>query len=317
MKASNSPSYDRAPSEELRMALACGFLTPVVSCSERSVSDCGLDVHLRVNDEVHVYCGHANLMQVRLNRDGTITVKADDAFAKQACADKLFGQWRGKETNFEEILCRYLDGVIVDDRQTAKEGLLQAQWSRIQKHPWTPFDRECVLAGMGQRTDPPEVECALGVLRAVAARSNRGGKSWVLPERPTGRELDQIAVDEDGNLVLIELKDANTGSLASIFYSPLQLLAYIYEWYIALGSEPIWKQLQRLIDIRKDLGLMADAPRLKRGIRAAICFGDDARSDEVKRRFYEALGIANSHLPSGVKPIETWMLDRKLKPTPL
>ena len=311
------PSYDRAPSLELRQALTEGIVAPVVNCSKRSIAGCYLDVHFRVDDEVHIYCGHANLMQIKLKRDRTITVNADPYFRDQACAKELFRPWTGEETDFEEALELYLDKVTVHGSQTRHEGLLQAQWSRVENDPWTPFDRECVLVGMGDEIDPPEVGKALEVLENIRVRSNRGGKPWAEPKRPTGRELDQIAVDQDGNLVLIELKDANSGGLASVFYSPLQLLGHVHQWHKALTWEPIRKSLNDLIDARKNLGLTSDVPSLGGGIRAAICFGDDRRSDEVKRRFYEALGVVNAHLPSGVNPIETWMLDSKLKPKSL
>ena len=76
--------------------------------------------------------------------------------------------------------------------------------------------------------------------------------------------------------------------------------------------------LQNLIDARQRLGLTPQlserAGELSGGIRAAICFGSDERSEEVKRRFYEALGIVNAHLPQGVRPIETWKFEQGGKP---
>ena len=312
-----SPSYDRAPSLALRQALAEGILAPVVNSSKRSVAGCYLDVHFRVDDAVHVYCGHANLMQIKLKKDRTITVEADPYFRDQACAKELFREWAEEETHFEEALDRYLEKVAVQDRQTRHEGLLQAQWSRVENDPWTPFDRECVLVGMGDEIDSPEVDRAMEILENIRVRSNRGSEPWAELKRPTGSELDQIAVDPDGNLVLIELKDANSDGLASVFYSPLQLLGYVHQWRKALTREPVRESLNDLIDARKNLGLTPNVSSLGGGIRAAICFGDDGRSDEVKRRFYEVLGVVNAHLPSGVKPIETWMLGSEVKPRSL
>ena len=61
--------------------------------------------------------------------------------------------------------------------------------------------------------------------------------------------------------------------------------------------------------MRVELGLTpADAPPVTGGIRAAVGFGDDDRSENVKRRYTEVLRIANAHRPPGVPAIETWML---------
>ena len=67
--------------------------------------------------------------------------------------------------------------------------------------------------------------------------------------------------------------------------------------------------MQELIDARVALGLMLEVPQLSGRLRAAVCFGNDGRSEEVKRRYYETLGVVNAHLPSEVGPIETWKLE--------
>ena len=70
--------YDRAPSEELRALLAPrGFLRPLIDLRERTVASFKLDVHLRANDEVHVYCGLTRLMVFRRSVDGSVVVTAD------------------------------------------------------------------------------------------------------------------------------------------------------------------------------------------------------------------------------------------------
>ena len=75
------------------------------------------------------------------------------------------------------------------------------------------------------------------------------------------------------------------------------------------GALDLRGSLQELLDARVELGLTsADAPPVAGGIRAAVGFGDDARSAEVRRRYAMVLGIANARLPPGVGAIETWVL---------
>ena len=147
----------------------------------------------------------------------------------------------------------------------------------------------------------------MSLLETIADRPGRRGESWAKPSGG-GRELDQLAIDGEGNLVLIEIKDATTSAgSAAIFYAPLQLLQYVHEWRHAFGWLSVSKDLQKLIEARQEVGLMPSAlPELTGGIRAAVCFGEDKRSEEVMRRFYEALGVVNAHLPPNVQPIETW-----------
>ena len=104
--------------------------------------------------------------------------------------------------------------------------------------------------------------------------------------------------------MLLELKDASKRT-SEVYYSPFQLLQYIWEWHGAL--EEVRADLQAIIDARVAVGLTPQgvAP-LTGGIRAAVGFGPDCRTPEVKRRYNKVLKVANCHLPPGVAAIETW-----------
>ena len=126
-------------------------------------------------------------------------------------------------------------------------------------------------------------------------------------------KLDQIAVDPAGNLVLLEVKDAAAGASAEVYYAPLQVLQNLWEWHSALDA--VRGSVQKLLDVRTELGMArAGAPQITGGVRAAVGFGDDVRSREVRRRYEEVLRIANAHLPGGVPAIETWMLGEGREP---
>ena len=144
----------------------------------------------------------------------------------------------------------------------------------------------------------PAVEAAFHSIQAVA-----GDKRW--KELKSGaRKVDQLAIDPEGRLVLIELKDAETND-DRLYYVPFQLLHYLWEWHGAL--EAVQSDLQELIKARATFGLMAAAVgKLNGGMRAAIGFGPDKRTAEVKRRYEIVIEIANDHLPPGVAPFETW-----------
>lgn len=131
--------------------------------------------------------------------------------------------------------------------------------------------------------------------------SRRNG--WTAPVA-TGAEIDQLAVDREGRLMLLELKDASKGT-AEVYYAPFQLLQYVWEWHAIL--EEVRRDLQALITARVAVGLSPpDVGPLTGGIRAAVGFGADGRSRRVKQRYGAVLEVVNQHLPEGVGPVETW-----------
>ena len=305
----SNPSYDRVPSKELKALLSPGgFLEPLVRLTSRRVSCLALDVHLRADDEVQVYCGLTRILNVRRNRSGTVRVAAHQTYSRQDSAKAILRQWSTDEPDrFRLALGAYVDSVKVAKRHTGAERAVQSIWSRVDS-PWIPFDREAVL---GYSSEEDSIAVA-GFKQVQQARRELERitelQPWAMP--PTaGREVDQLAVDSKGKLVIAELKHASA-SPASVYYTPFQLLHYVWEWYNAL--EPVRSGLQALIDARVELGLTPhQIPRLTGGIRPAICFSRDNRSDEVKARYERVLAVINRCLPPCVADIETWAFENQ------
>ena len=296
-------AYERTPSAELRDLLAPGgFLSPVCDLHR----DGELDVHFRGGDIIHAYCGLTRLFDLeRKRRGGTLTVSADRKHMQYDLERAFFGDWKPHSDGFKEAMDNYLGRVKVGSRHTSKEGAVQMKWSRVTE-PWIPFDREVRLKYRSEehRQKAKKFDAVKEAYRELYERADRGG--WAKPTK-TASKLDQLAVSPDGRLVLVELKDAEKGQSKEIFYSPFQLLQYVWEWHGALeNNASLLKQVQSLLDVRVELGLTAPATTIAGCIRAAVCFGRDGRSDKVKRRYCRVLQICNSHLPDGVAPIETW-----------
>ena len=295
-----APIYDRAPSWELQELLhPDGFLSPIAKLAGVVVGGHHHDVHFRANNGVHVYRGLTRLITVTKPSDGRVRLTAHSSYRNQPCARNFLRSWSLSESGFSEELDRYLLGVKVSPSFILKEGSIQEQWSRVE-FPWIPFDREGVLGGfhlIGR--DFPKVQAVLGELTSTA-RAN----GWPSLDA-TGSEIDQLAIDPAGKLVLLELKDASSGGTDKVYYSPFQLLQYVWEWHAAL--EAVRDNLQDVINARVAVGLApTGVPQLHGGIRAAVGFGSDNRSEEVKRRYQTVLNIVNQHTPEGVGPIETW-----------
>ena len=296
-----TPVYDRAPSQELQeLLLPGGFLAPLVELAGRQVSGHYHDVQLRTKDEVHVYRGHTRLVSAGRLPDGGLNLTAHSAYTKQPGARDFLRKWQANETGFNDALSHYLSAVKVNQSFILGEAKIQEQWSLVRE-PWIPFDREGVLGGSHNKgADFPAIREANSDLDALARSSG-----WPLT-KATGMSIDQLAIDPQGHLVLLELKDASK-TPSEIYYSPFQLLQYVWEWHDAL--EAVRNHLQAVINARVAVGLTPPSvPPLTGGIRAAIGFGPDLRSAEVKRRYAIVLEVVNRHLPEGVQPIETWAL---------
>ncbi len=224
------PRYARAPSHKFQILLAkSGLLGPLL-LPLPDVKNLKLDVHFREGDRVQVYCGLTSLVDASLS-GGRVRVTADPAYKKQDCGKDLFRHWRPDEPGFAEALSLYLAKVSIRAQYTAREGAVQAAWACV-RNPWIPLDREAVL---GYPDTPSQVvgraTSAVFKAREELEPLRRTGKAWApFPrESKVGAELDQLAIDAQGRLVLIELKDAKA-SAASVYYSPLQLLQYVHEW---------------------------------------------------------------------------------------
>ncbi|MCY4441905.1 MAG: hypothetical protein OXE53_17065 [Deltaproteobacteria bacterium] len=318
--------YERAPSDELRKLLMPGcLLAPLIELIDRQIGDLKLDVHFRSDDCIHVYLGLTAVVKLRLRKRGGLTVTADKYYRDCARDPQFFRRvWSDADPAFGKALDDYLkhlqDKNIVHPRHTRKEGTVQLSWSRVTQ-PWTPFDREARLKyeSLKHRDETMKtfggVNDAFDELELIA----KSAKTRWARLKKTGAKVDQLAVDSDGRLVLIELKSGSTGE----YYVPFQLLQYVWEWHNALDTSPkLWEKLQTLLKARENVGLI---PKLKpsltraKGIRAAVCFGPDKRTETVKERYLTVLDIVNKrrHLPAGVQAIETWTLNKHHEPEKL
>ncbi|MDE0450946.1 MAG: hypothetical protein OXI90_04155 [Gammaproteobacteria bacterium] len=326
----NSPSYDRAPSPKLRRLLAPGgFLTPLLV--SRALCGIELEAHLRPKDEVHLYCGLTRLVSSGRGRGANVWIKSHKAYATQTCAHLLIrpgrakevdqgnylrDEWTSDESGLDRALNVFLEGVKVEERQK-KEGAIQAAWAQTRE-PWIAFDKEAAIAYPSAEDRKRQLSGAFAASvnkareqlfalalwqRSLPNRRNH----WAMPPKPKTRlELDQLAVDALGNLVLIEIKDA-TASQQTVYYAPFQLLQNVWEWHRALIA--VRASVQELLDARIELGLSpSNVPPITGGLRAVIAFGEEECSKEVKRRYSEVLCIVNELLPADVRPIETWSL---------
>ena len=304
-----APFYNRAPSAQfLELLSPGGFLSSLIGLATREIDSYRHDVHFREHNELHAYRGRTSLVAAKLLYGSELHLTADRSYQAQPCAKNFLRRWNPHESDFSRELERYVNEIRVSSSFLNAEGAVQDRWSRVS-FPWTPFEREGVLGGPHRAgRDFAQVESALAELTELARLHG-----WAAPSA-TGTKVDQLAVDPEGRLVLLELKDASK-STSGVYYSPFQLLQYVWEWNKVL--EMVRSNLQAVIDARVEVGLTpVGLPPLEGGIRAAIGFGADLRSAEVRRRYALTLDVVNRYLPDRIAAMETWTINES-GPVPL
>ena len=305
-------SYKRAPSEELLKLLKPeGDLSWLIDLGKNKVAGHQHDVHFRGN-EIHVYRDGARLIRTTWTVEGNknkVKIEADPRYEKRG--DGFFGihstvYTTGKK--FQEACKLYLCKVELAPHQKGKEGAIQMKWGRATE-PWVRFDREVTLEN-NPRMKFCEVDAAFEDLMEIY-RANCGKSGIVRWSKPSmsGNKIDQLAIDTQGRLVLLELKDALAKPPYKVYYAPFQLLQYVWEWHSFFGE--VRCDLQELITARKRLQLTPDEfPHLSNSVRAAVGFGCDIPSTEKEGeggyKYKKVLEIVNQHLPREIDHIETW-----------
>lgn len=286
--------YARAPSSAFASLLSSSPLL-----KSRVVAGLPVDPQLREGDHLHLYCGLTRLLDASLFND-TLRLSAHPTYTSQPCGADLFREWSPQDPALSAALDHYFANVVVKPAQVRGEGAVQARWAQV-RDPWISFDREGVIgyedsAARSAARSFPTLSQARSEIEALAG-------SWG-PVPKTGGEVDQLAVDPQGRLVLLELKDSSSPA----YYAPLQLLQYLHEWAGALPT--LHSSLMALMESRKTLGLSPEMPPLSGGLRAVLAFGEGRPSTEVQQRLMLVKMVVNRYLPEGVEPMEVWSLEQ-------
>lgn len=302
----NRPRYLRAPSPAVNVHLGPqGVLAPLLR--PRNLGELRLDVHLRERNEVHAYYAQARVIRARLTPD-EVHLDADPEYRLAQGSAPLFVSWSAPYAAFPTALDQYLQNVPAHVARHP-EGLVQAAWSAVLD-PWVPIDREAVIGYPNTQAERDARKSdAVSAARAdvVTMGAKHMPKPWAkLPTYDRCAELDQLAIDPDGRLVLIELKSGGA-SPDKVYYSPLQLLQYAHEWRSAF--EHVRDDVEAVRAARVAVGLSpAHTPRLNGEFRLVLGFGEKLPSQEVLARIEQVRDIANRHLPAGATPIELWAM---------
>jgi len=263
--------YKRALSPNiLKALLPKGVLRFLVS-DLPSNDPYALDIQLREKDKLFYYHGTTSLLTIKLKDvGGNIKIKAtaDEAYSKRAEYKELMRTWvQAEDDKLRKAFLAYLPSAI--DAANPKcyskgtEGYWQNRlcidWGRraLPREKFIIIDRECAI-GSDSKEEMDKFYHALHKPYAeirTRLQTNEPKVFGKVREKSFGDELDMLALDEQGNLVVIELKYGS--NLSGIYWGPLQVLVYRDAFENKLAE--IGRDIMELVAQKISLGLLPRA----------------------------------------------------------
>jgi len=267
---------------------------------------------------ISIYRGLTRILTIKPTANPT-TICLDAAEKYKSISAELYGH---KDTKFHFLnLLEDLITIINTDHHfdrfynNRKEGYYQIELSRkygICGEPNDEFaiiDKE-VVVGYKDKTvktqllQPLQEKYKQLQYQLSKADPIRFGKN--LEKKGIGNELDFLALDKDGNLLLIEFKDGS--SAAGIYLSPLQIGMY-YDIFKMIESDALNITVGNMLKQKKELGLInpnwPQTQKINKIIPVLII--SNHHSKRVKSNFNEVLKIIKTeHGVEFLKDLRTY-----------
>ncbi len=267
---------------------------------------------------ISIYRGLSRILTIKQSRkQSEIKIDAADSY-KKLTAD-IYGV-KSLSHNFKSDLDKLLSIVGKDKKfdryyNNRKEGFYQNELSRkfgicgSQSDDFVIIDKEAVVG----YADTAEKNKIYGVIRKgykelQTTISNKDAKRYGkdLAEKSIGNELDFIALDKEGNILLIEYKHGNNTS--GIYLSPLQIGMY-YDLFTALPIEKLQQAVYEMLEQKKKIGLINPNwknPKIKNVIPVLI-ISDYNYKSTAKVKYQEILEFVKLSKGNGfLKEIRTY-----------
>ncbi len=295
--------YDRTISDDFGKLLCSGgelrWLFDFVK-----THDC-LDFLIGRNDSkewISVYRGLSRILTISPLRNGCIKLNAAEAYKQ--LQPKLYEAKTPADIS-QDQLEHLLEAVINDPKkfkryyENKKEGYYQNELSRkfgicgSKNTDFVILDKEAVI---GYQCESEKVK-EYNPLQApyidwLEGLSKKDSKRYgsKLNEKPLGNELDFLALNRDGEILLIEYKHGSNTD--GIYRSPFQIGLY-YDLFKNLGLENLNKAVRRMFEQKQRIGLIhpewEHAGPIK-GIKPVLIISEK-HTPAAQERFYEVMGF--------------------------
>lgn len=271
---------------------------------------------------ISIYRGLSRLITISMvkNIKDDIIIQIDGAEAYKKITPKLYGK-RYSSDNFKNHLTELLLHVEKDKKfdryyNNKKEGFYQSELSRnyglsgSQDADFVIIDKEAVIGYDNQihknRLYKPLQSKYKKLQELISIRNHeRYGRN--LEKKFIGNELDFIALDKDGNILLIEYKHGTNTS--GIYLSPLQIGLY-YDLFTSFPREGLNKSILSQLKQKQEIGLINPnwkIPEELKEIIPVLVISDYNYNSTAKKKFEEILNICKNEIDINfLKNIKTY-----------
>lgn len=306
-----------------------------------------LDLHLRGlgGDEGHatLYLGLTRVIDLHTDTRGLFRLTGQPGSRSKSVFKPIYEQffdahwtrWQSPRDLAEssagrhEYLKRAID--IAEKRYLAKEGQLQAS---LSSWPDTALliDRESVIGFGDAKTKERHFEDALEPVKKAGVSLRTGGHAWADVEieaaggsgttsnriKRFGGELDALAVDPHGRLLIIEAKHGS--DTAGLGWTPAQVAIYLRLFRAWAEHDPDHAHvvLSGMIEQRVRIGLAGSSPAsvaMPLELVPTIIVGDPVRNPKVANERMRDVRTALAGAGEELNSLEVWQVDEHLRLT--
>lgn len=248
---------------------------------------------------VSIYRGLTRIISVLPINNSTVFIDADDKY--KGISPNLYGQ-KSIDENFQndiESLIAQIETNSQFDRyyKSKKEGFYQNELSKIygicgNATDFVIIDKESVIGYSNQA----EKNSLLGSIQQKYKQLQRE-ISILNPERygkdlgkkAIGNELDFLALDKDGNILLIEYKHGTNTS--GIYLSPLQIGMY-YDIFTSFPKKDLEIAVFEMLEQKQKIGLINpnwEKPNIIKDIIPVLIISEFNYKSSAKTKFDEII----------------------------
>src|SRR5208282_2993895 len=261
---------------------------------------------------ISIYRGLTRILRIRPTSNAqTIIIDAHDKYKNML--SNLYGKDKDVNVNFQDDLSTLITQIKENPEfdkyyNNKKEGYYQNALSRkygICGGPDTDFviiDKEAEVGYEDQKEkdklfsliQKPYIDLKRNISIEDAVKYGEH-----LEEKPSGKSLDFLALDKEGNILLIEFKHGSNTS--GIYLSPLQIGLY-YDIFKSLPNGYLDEAVNNMLNQKQKIGLINPkwkAPKKIKDIIPVLVISEYNYRSTAKSKFDEILQITRTRQGEG------------------
>ena len=259
---------------------------------------------------ISIYRGLSRILTITKTKNSNI-IKIDGANAYKTIEPTLYGE-NNTSYNFKTEMGNILDAVAVNHKfdryyNNKKEGYYQNILSRKygilgdMNDDFVIIDKEAVVGYTNQIEKYNFINKILPKYKQLqqylsAKNSKRYGKN--IEKKTVGNELDFLALDKNGNILLIEYKHGTNTS--GIYLSPIQIGMY-YDIFTKFPRPDLAKAVSEMLIQKQKIGLICPnwvIPKKIKDIIPVLIISEYNYKSSAKQKFEEVFDFSKRQLGS-------------------